>query len=402
MTREAYIYDSIRTPRGRGKKDGALYEVKPVTLLANLLNSLAERNNLDTAQVDDVIIGCVTPVGDQGMVIAKTAVMAAGWDEKVAGVQLDRFCASGLEAVNIAAAKIRAGWEDIIVAGGVESMSRVAMGSDGGAWMLDPETSIKTGFVAQGIGADLVATLEGFSREEIDAFALNSHIKATEAENKGYFSRSVVPVKDRNGFLILSRDEVIRHDASLENLAKLKPSFETMGKLGFDAVALGKYPQIDKINHIHTPGNSSAIVDGSAVILIASEEKGKKLNLKPRGRIVATAVTATDPTIMLVGPTPAAKKALARAGLNASDIDLYEVNEAFASVVMKFKKDMDIPFEKINVNGGAIAMGHPLGASGAILVGTVLDELERRKLRYGLITLCAGGGMGIATIIERV
>lgn len=402
MTNEAYIFDAIRTPRGKGKKDGALYEVKPVTLLSGLLNNLKERNNLDTAQVDDIVMGCVTPVGDQGANIAKTAALAAGWDDVVAGFQLNRFCASGLEAVNLAAMKIRSGWEELVVAGGVESMSRVPMASDGGAWALDPETNLKTGFVVQGIGADLIATMEGFSREQIDRFALNSHKKAAAAAGNGYFSKSLVPVRDRNGMLILDKDELIRYDATYEAIASLKSSFDSFGALGFNAVALAKYPAVDVIIHVHTPANSSGIVDGAAALLIGSEAKGKEMGLTPRGRIVATAVTSKDPTIMLIGPVPAARKALAKAGLTAADIDLYEVNEAFASVVMKFQKDMNVPFEKINVNGGAIAMGHPLGASGAMLVGTVLDELERRNLRYGLCTLCVGGGMGIATIIERV
>ncbi|MFZ3208302.1 MAG: acetyl-CoA C-acetyltransferase [Geobacteraceae bacterium] len=402
MTNEAYIYDAIRTPRGKGKKDGALHEVKPITLLSNLLNSLKTRNNLDTSQVDDIVMGCVTPVGDQGGNIAKTAALAAGWDEVVAGFQLNRFCASGLEAVNLAAMKIRSGWEDLVVAGGVESMSRIGMGSDGGPWALDPETSIKSGFVMQGVSADLVATLSGFSREDVDTFALNSHKKAAAAVKSGHFAKSLVSVKDRNGLTILDHDELIRSDVSMENMAKLKPSFEFPGSLGFDAVALGKYPHLDFINHIHTPANSSGIVDGAAAVLIGSAAKGKTLGLTPRGRIVATAVTSTEPTIMLIGPAPATRKVLAKAGMKASDIDLVEINEAFASVVMRFQQEMDIPFEKINVNGGAIAMGHPLGATGAMIVGIVLDELERRNLRYGLCTLCVGGGMGIATIIERV
>jgi acetyl-CoA C-acetyltransferase len=402
MTNEAYIYDAIRTPRGKGKKDGALYEVKPVTLLSNLLNSLKTRNNLDTSQVDDIVMGCVSPVSDQGGDIAKTAALAAGWDDVVAGFQINRFCASGLDAVTLAAMKIRSGWEDLVVAGGVESMSRVPMGSDGGPWAFDPETNIKSGFVMQGIGADLLATLEGFSREDVDTFALNSHKKAAAAVKAGRFAKSLVPVKDRNGLNILDHDELIRSDASMENMAKLKPSFEFPGSLGFDAVALAKYPQLDAINHVHTAANSSGIVDGAAAVLIGSAAKGKSLGLTRRGRIVATAVTSTDPTIMLLGPAPATRKVLAKARMKASDIDLFEMNEAFASVVMRFQKEMDVPFEKINVNGGAIAMGHPLGATGAMIVGIVLDELERRNLRYGLCTLCVGGGMGIATIIERV
>ncbi len=402
MINDAFIYDAIRTPRGRGKKDGALYEVKPVTLLGSLLSTLKERNDLDTAQVDDIVIGCVTPVGDQGANIAKTAALLAGWDEAAAGFQLNRFCASGLEAINLAAMKVRSGWEDLVVAGGIESMSRVPMMSDGGAWAADPETSLKTGFVPQGIGADLIATLEGFSREAVDAFALASQRKAVTASDQDYFARSLIPVKDRNGLTILDRDETIRRDVTMEGMAALKPSFESLGELGFNAVALTKYPQVDSIQHVHTAANSSGIVDGAALVLIGSETKGRQLKLKPRGRIVAAAVTSTEPTIMLTGPAPATRKVLARAGLRVEDIDLFEVNEAFASVVMKFQKEMGVPDGKINVNGGAIAMGHPLGATGAMLLGTVLDELERRELRYGLCTLCVGGGMGIATIVERV
>ncbi|ORJ60576.1 acetyl-CoA C-acetyltransferase [Geothermobacter hydrogeniphilus] len=399
---DAYIYDAIRTPRGRGKKDGALYPIKPVALLGNLLNSLQQRHQLETAQVDDIVIGCVTPVGEQGGNIAKTAALYAGWDEVVGGFQLNRFCASGLEAVNLAAMKIRSGWEDLVVAGGLESMSRVPMMSDGGPWAADPETSCKTGFVPQGIGADLIATLEGFTREDLDRFALSSHRKAAAAHQNGHFSRSLVPVVDRAGEVVLDHDELIRADAAEESLAALKPSFAGLGQLGFDQVALARYPQVDHIEHLHTPGNSSGIVDGAALLLIGSEAKGRDLGLSPRGRILATAVTSTDPTIMLVGPAPATRKALNKAGLTVEDIDLFEVNEAFASVVLKFQADLSVPMEKINVNGGAIAMGHPLGATGAILVGTLLDELERRRLRYGLCTLCVGGGMGIATIIERL
>ncbi len=402
MISEAFIYDAVRTPRGRGKSDGALYEVKPVSLLGGLLNALQERNDLDTAMVDDIVIGCVTPVGDQGGNIAKTAALLAGWDEVVAGFQLNRFCASGLEAVNLAAMKVRSGWEDLVVAGGIEVMSRVPMMSDGGAWAADPETSIRTGFVPQGIGADLIATLEGFSRAAVDAFALASQKKAAAATDQGFFARSLVPVKDRNGLLILDRDETIRRDVTLEGLAALKPSFESLGELGFNAVALAKYPQVERIHHVHTAGNSSGIVDGAALVLIGSEARGRELGLTPRGRIVATALTGADPTIMLTAPAPATRKVLAKAGLTVADIDLFEVNEAFASVVMKFQKELGVPDEKINVNGGAIAMGHPLGATGAMLIGTLLDELERRELRYGLCTLCVGGGMGIATIVERV
>ena len=399
---EAFIFDAVRTPRGKGKKDGALYSVKPVDLVAGLLKALEARNKLDTRQVDDIVLGCVTPVGDQGADIAKTAALVADWDEQVSGVQLNRFCASGLEAVNLAAMKVRSGFEDLVVAGGVESMSRIPMGSDGGAWAMDPATNMHTHFVPQGIGADLIATLEGFSRGDVDAFALRSQQKAARARADGSFSKSLVPVTDQNGILILDHDEFIRADSTLEGLGKLKPSFEMMGQMGFDAAALRKYSHVERIEHIHTPGNSSGIVDGAALMLIGSEAKGKELGLKARGRIVATAVTSTDPTIMLTGPAPATRKALAKAGLSVNDIDLFEVNEAFASVVMKFMKDMGVSEDKVNVNGGSIAMGHPLGATGCAFLGTLLDELEKRNLRYGLATLCVGGGMGIATIIERV
>ena len=399
---EAFIFDAVRTPRGKGKKDGALYSVKPVDLVAGLLKALEARNELDTSQVDDIVLGCVTPVGDQGADIAKTAALVADWDEQVSGVQLNRFCASGLEAVNLAAMKVRSGFEDLVVAGGVESMSRIPMGSDGGAWAMDPATNMHTHFVPQGIGADLIATLEGFSRTDVDAFALRSQQKAARARADGSFSKSLVPVTDQNGILILDHDEFIRADSTLEGLGKLKPSFEMMGQMGFDASALRKYSHVERIEHIHTPGNSSGIVDGAALMLIGSEAKGKELGLKARGRIVATAVTSADPTIMLTGPAPATRKALAKAGLNVNDIDLFEVNEAFASVVMKFMKDMGVSEDKVNVNGGSIAMGHPLGATGCAILGTLLDELEKRNLRYGLATLCVGGGMGIATIIERV
>jgi acetyl-CoA C-acetyltransferase len=399
---EAYIFDALRTPRGKGKKDGALYSVKPVQLAAGLLKALQIRNALDTSQVDDIVLGCVTPVGDQGADIAKTVAMVADWDVCVAGVQLNRFCASGLEAVNMGAMKVRSGFEDLVVVGGVESMSRVPMGSDGGAWVMDPQTNMHSNFVPQGIGADLIATLEGFSRADVDAFALRSQHKAARASADGSFARSLVPVTDQNGIVLLDHDEFIRGDCTLEGLGKLKPSFEMMGQMGFDSTALRVYSHVERIEHVHTPGNSSGIVDGAALMLIGSEAKGKELGLKPRARIVATAVTGTDPTIMLTGPAPATRKALAKAGLSVDDIDLFEVNEAFASVVMKFMKDMGVSEGKVNVNGGSIAMGHPLGATGCAILGTLLDELEKRQLRYGLATLCVGGGMGIATIIERI
>ena len=402
MTNEALIFDAIRTPRGRGKASGTLHEVKPVTLLADLLNSLQQRNGFDTAEVDDIVMGCVTAVGDQGADIAKTAALAAGWDDDVAGVVLNRFCASGLEAVNTAAMKIRSGWEHLVVAGGVESMSRIPMGSDGGAWAMDPETNFKTGFMPQGIGADLIATLGGYSREDVDAFAMRSHQKAAAAWEKGAFKNSVIPVVDRNGIEILANDELVRADSNMETLGQLKASFQMMGEMGFDGVARERYPQVESINHVHSPGNSSGIVDGAAAVLIGSEAAGKKFGMKARARIVSTAVVGTDPTIMLTGPAPAARKALKVAGMEVGDIDLFEVNEAFASVVMRFMDEMGVSEDKVNVNGGSIAMGHPLGATGAIILGTLLDELEARDLKTGLATLCVGGGMGIATIIERV
>ncbi len=399
---EAFIFDALRTPRGKGKKDGALYSVKPVDLIAGLLKALQARNNLDTSQVDDIVLGCVTPVGDQGADIAKTAAMVADWDVSVSGVQLNRFCASGLEAVNLGAMKVRSGFEDLVVVGGVESMSRIPMGSDGGAWVMDPATNMHTHFTPQGIGADLIATLEGFSRNDVDSFALRSQQKAARASKDGSFNKSLIPVTDQNGIVLLDHDEFIRGESTLEGLGKLKPSFEMMGQMGFDSTALRVYSHVEQINHVHTPGNSSGIVDGSALMLIGSAAKGKELGLKPRARIVATAVTSTDPTIMLTGPAPATRKALAKAGLDVNDIDLFEVNEAFASVVMKFMKDMSVSEDKVNVNGGSIAMGHPLGATGCAILGTLLDELEKRQLRYGLATLCVGGGMGIATSIERI
>jgi acetyl-CoA C-acetyltransferase len=398
---QAFIYDAVRTPRGKGR-NGALHGVKPVTLTAGLLTALAERNDLDTSRVDDVVLGCVSPVDEQGADIARTAVMVAGWDESVAGMQLNRFCASGLEAVNLAAAKVGAGFEDLVVAGGVESMSRVPMGSDGGAWATDPETNLKTGFVPQGIGADLIATLEGFSRRDVDTFAATSHLRAAAAWEAGHFDRSVVAVRDRTGTLLLERDETVRPGTTAEVLGKLRSAFADQGAIGFDSVAIDRYPEVEGINHIHTGGNSSGIVDGASAILIGNEQAGRDLGLTPRARIISTAVIGSEPTIMLTGPAPAARKALKRVGLTPADIDLYEINEAFASVVLKFQRDLDLDPEKVNVLGGAIAMGHPLGATGAMILMTLADELERRQLRYGLATLCVGGGMGIATIIERV
>lgn len=399
---EAYIFDAIRTPRGRGKASGALHEVKPITLLSNLLKTLEQRNNFDTQYVDDVVIGCVTPIGDQGADIAKTAAIAAGWHDNLGGITINRFCASGLEAVNIAAMKIRSGWEHLVVAGGVESMSRETMGSDGGAWANDPHTNINTAFMPQGIGADLIATLGGFTRKDADDFAMKSHLKAAAAWQRGAFTNSVIPVVDQNGLEVLATDQLIRPDCTMASLAKLNPSFKKMGEMGFDDVAKQKYHHIEKINHIHTPANSSGMVDGAAAILIGSKQVAEQYNLRPRAKIIATAIVGEDPTIMLTGPAPAAKKALNLVGLTPDDIDLFEVNEAFASVVLRFQADLNIPDDKVNVNGGAIAMGHPLGASGAMILGTLLDELEARNLKRGLATLCIGGGMGIATIIECV
>ena len=399
---EAYVFEALRTPRGKGKKDGSLHEVKPITLLTGLLTELQARQGFDTAAVDDVVMGIVSPVGEQGSVLPKVAAIKAGWAFTTAGVQINRFCASGLEAVNLAAQKVRSGWEDLVVAGGVESMSRVPIGADGGAWAQDPETNSATLFVPQGIGADLIATLDGFTREDVDAFALESQRRATAARAAGYFKQSVVPVRDALGLVILEEDEFIKPQTTMEALAGLKPSFAQLGAMGFDGVALQRYPQVERIHHVHHAGNASGIVDGAAAVLIGNEAAAKSQHLTPRARIVATAVSGADPTIMLTGPVPATKKALARAGMTIDQIDLFEVNEAFAAVPMRFMRELGVPHEKVNVNGGAIAMGHPLGATGAMLLGTLVDELHRRQLRFGLITLCVGGGMGIATIVERV
>lgn len=401
---EAFVYDHLRTPRGKGKAAGSLHEVKPVDLVVGLIDELRERQpSLDTERIDDVVLGVVSPIGDQGGDIAKTAALAAGLPETTAGVQLNRFCASGLEAVNQAASRVRSGFEDLILAGGVESMSRVPMGSDGGAWASDPATALTTGFVPQGIGADLIATIEGWTRDDVDAYAAESNHRAAKAWANGYFDKSVIPVKDRNGVTVLDHDELIRPDTTPEGLAGLKPSFAQIGAdAGFDDVALEKYHWVEKIDHVHHAGNSSGIVDGSALVLIGSEQVGTDLGLTPRARIISAAVSGADPTIMLTGPAPAARKALAKAGLEVSDIDLFEINEAFAAVAMRFMRDMGITSEITNVNGGAIAMGHPLGATGAMILGTLVDELERRDLRRGLATLCVGGGMGIATIVELV
>ena len=401
MKNDAYIFDALRTPRGK-KKNGSLHELTPTDILAKLLKSLQEKHNLDTSQVDDVIMGCVTPVGDQGANIAKAAVQYAGWDDDVPGVQVNRFCASGLETVNMAAMKVRSGWADLIVAGGVECMSRVPMGSDGGSLAFEPKVNLRTQFVPQGIGADLIATLGGHSREDVDAFALDSQRRASHASKQGYF-KSIVPVTDQNGLDIIANDEHIRPNTTMDDLSALKPAFEMIGNLGYDEVALGKYTEIESINHVHTAGNSSGIVDGAAMVLIGSEAKGKDLRLTPRAKIISAATVSTDPTIMLTGPGPASKKALKKAGMQIEDIDLIEANEAFAAVILRFIEDMRLENnEKVNVNGGSIAMGHPLGATGAMLLGTVIDELERRDLNTALITLCVAGGMGIGTIIERV
>jgi len=402
---EALIYDAIRTPRGRGKNTGSLYEVKPLSLVTGLLEEIPKRNpNLEANAVDDVVLGCVAPVGDQGADIARTAVLAAGFGEQVAGVQLNRFCASGLEAVNQAAARVKSGWEDLILAGGVESMSRVPMGSDGGAWAMDPRTAFDTSFVPQGISADLIATMEGYDRLTLDTFAAESQARAAKAIANGYFSRSIIPVKDANGLTILDHDEFVREGTTAESLGSLKPSFEFLGDFaGFDTVALAKYYGVEKINHVHHAGNSSGIVDGAALVLLGNEKAGERHGLTPRARIVSTAVIGTEPTIMLTGPAPACRKALDKAGLSIEDIDLIEINEAFAAVALKLMRDLDdYPADQTNVNGGAIAMGHPLGATGAMILGTLVDELERREKRYGMATLCIGGGMGIATIVERI
>jgi acetyl-CoA C-acetyltransferase len=399
---EAYLYDHVRTPRGKGKKDGSLHQATPVWLLRTLLKAMQQRNQLDTSLVDDVVLGCVTPIGEQGADIARTAVLDADWAESCAGVTQSRFCASGLESINLAAAKVASGFEDLVVAGGVESMSRWAMGSDGGAWFMDPRINQKLGFVPQGVGADLIGTLEGWGRSDVDGYALNSHRKAAAAREAGHFKRSVVPVTDIAGLPMLDHDETIRANASIDAMAKLEPSFARIGAMGFDATALRKYTTVERITHMHHAGNSSGIVDGAALMLVGSKEGGAKAGLKPRARVRAAAVIGSEPTIMLTGPTPACRKALAKAGMDAKDIDLWEVNEAFAVVPMKTARDLGVDLGRVNVNGGSIAMGHPLGATGCIILGTLLDELERRGLTTGCATLCVGGGMGIATIIERV
>ena len=399
---EAFIYDAVRTPRGKGKKDGSLHEVTPVHLLGNLFHALKDRTQLDTSQVDDVVLGCVTPVGEQGADIARTAVLYSGWAENVPGVTQSRFCASGRESVNLAAMKVMSGQEDLVVAGGVESMSRWPMGSDGGAWAMDPRINNQLGFAPQGIGADLIASLEGFSRQDVDAFAVRSQQLAAKAWAEKRFAKTVVPVCDLNGMVVLDHDETVRGNTTVEKLGELKASFEQMGVMGFDGTALRKYTTIEKINHVHHAGNSSGIVDGAALVLIGSDAKGKALGLKPRARIRSVAVIGSEPTIMLTGIAPAAQKALKKAGMSVKDIALFEINEAFAAVVMKAVRALNIDMDKVNVNGGSIAMGHPLGATGAIILATALDELERTNKSTALISLCVGAGMGIATIIERV
>lgn len=400
---DAFIYDHVRTPRGKGRKDGGLHEITPVELAAQTLRAIRDRNKLDTSQVEDIYYGVVTPVGEQGGCLPRAAAIAADYDESVPGVQMNRFCASGLVAINTGASKIMAGQADMVIGGGVECMSRIPMGGDGGAWIMDPQLTYKSYFVPQGVSADLIATLYGYSREDCDAYAVDSQKWAARAWDKGYFDNSVIAVKDQLGLVVMDRDETIRPDTDMKALAGLDPSFAAFGEnFGFDAVAIQKYPEIERINHVHHAGNSSGIVDGAAAMLLGSEAIGKQLGLKPRARIRSFADIATDPTIMLTGPSVATEKALKRAGMNKGDIDLWELNEAFSSVVLLFMDRLNIPRDQINVNGGAIAMGHPFGATGAMILGTLLDEMERRDLSTGLCTLCIGGGMGTATIIERV
>ena len=401
---DALVFDAIRTPRGKGKSNGSLHGTKPVDLVVGLMHETLVRNEkLDPSRVDDVVLGCVSPVGDQGMDIAKTAAIKAGLPDTVAGLQVNRFCASGLEAVNIAAQKVASGWEDLVFAGGVESMSRVPMGSDGGAWAMDPETNYDTSFVPQGVSADLIATIEEFSRDDVDSYAARSQERAWSAQQEGRFASTVIPVKDINDNVVLDHDEFIRPGTTAETLGGLKPSFAAMGEMGgFDAVALQKYHWVEKIEHVHTPGNSSGIVDGASLLTIGNEKTGDELGMKPKARILATALSGADPTIMLTGPAPASKKALAKAGLSVDQLDLVEINEAFAAVVLRFVRDMGLDMEKVNVNGGAIAMGHPLGATGGMILGTLIEELHRTGGRYGLATLCVGGGMGIATVVEAI
>lgn len=403
MAEAIYIYDAVRTPRGRGKSSGSLHKARPVELTKTVLDAIRERNSLDTAQVDDLILGCVTPVGEQGADFAKLSALYAGYADSVAGVQVNRFCASGLEAVNQAGCSVAAGYTDLVIAGGVESMSRVPMGMDGGAWMIDPDVSHKIAFVPQGISADLMATLDGVTREQADQFAIESQTKAAKAWQEKRFARAVIPVKDEFGDLLLDHDEHIRADTTLSGLATLKPSFAEMGeKFGFDAFTARKYPQVESVRHIHHAGNSSGIVDGAAAVLIGNEKVGKRNGWSPRARIRGMALTSTEPVLMLGGPGPASQKVLEKCGLRASEIDLWEINEAFAAVVLRAIRELEIDPKLVNVNGGSIAMGHPLGATGAMLLATIVDELERQQKKLGLVTLCIGGGMGIATIVERV
>jgi acetyl-CoA C-acetyltransferase len=399
---ECIIFDAVRSPRGRGKKDGSLHEVTALELATQSLQAIRDRNALDTAELDDVIMGCVDPVGEQGADIARAAVLKAGYAESVPGVQINRFCASGLEACNMAAGQIMAGQSDLAIGGGVEAMSRVAIGSSGGAWPEDPSIAIPAYFVPQGISADLIATLDGFSRDDVDAFAVESQQRAGRAWAGGYFKHSVVPVKDSQGLTILDRDEHMRPDTTMQSLGALKPAFAEFGALGFDSVAIQRYPQVEALNHVHHAGNSSGIVDGAAAVLMGTKKKGNALGLKPRAKVKAFTSIGSEPCIMLTAPAEVTKKVLARAGMTANDIDLFEINEAFAAVVLRFMREMKLLPDKVNVNGGAIAMGHPLGATGAMILGSVLDELERRNLTTALITLCIGAGMGTATIIERV
>ncbi|HEY4598787.1 MULTISPECIES: acetyl-CoA C-acetyltransferase [Corynebacterium] len=401
---EAFIYDAVRTPRGKGKPGGSLHTVKPVSLLSGLIEAILERNpGLDPARINDVIAGCVTPVGDQGMDIARTAALNAGLPYSATGLQVNRYCASGLTALNLAAQKVRSGWDELVFAGGVESMSRVPMGSDGGALALDPESNFYNDFIPQGISADIIASLDGMTREDLDAFAARSHERAAKAWEEGRFDRTVVPVKDQNGQVLLDRDETIRQGTTVESLSGLRPAFAMIGDQGgFDAVAQTKYPQLERINHLHHAGNSSGIVDGAALLAIGSEKAGQEMDLEPRARVVSVATTGVEPTIMLTAPAPASRAALAKAGLKPEDIDVWEINEAFSSVVLRAQRELNIPDEKLNISGGAIAMGHPLGATGAIITGNAVDELHRTGGRYALITLCVAAGMGVATIIERV
>jgi acetyl-CoA C-acetyltransferase len=400
---DAFIYDHVRTPRGRGKSDGSLHEVTALNLAAQTLAAVRDRNKLDSKQIDDVVLGCVDPVGEAGGNIARAAALTAGLGDSVAGISINRFCASGLDAVNFAAAEIMSGQHDMTIGGGVESMSRVGIGASGGAWPVDPAIAVKTYFLPQGISADLIATKYGFSRDDVDAYAVESQKRAAKSWEEGRFAKSVMPVKDVNGLTILAKDEHMRPTTTMQTLAQLQPSFVQMGEMGgFDAVAVQRYPEIETVNHVHTPGNSSGIVDGAAAVLIGSAEAGKRNGLKPRARIKAFANIGSEPAIMLTGPIPVTQKVLKKAGMSIGDVDLYELNEAFASVVLRYMQALDIPHDKINVNGGAIAMGHPLGATGAMILGTVLDELERSDKETALVTLCIGAGMGTATIIERV